>query len=80
MSSFDAIRGGRSAAFPRNNFTLQMSGAWYRCSTLNSPYDFYTSAYADLLLFVASIWGPMGPIVLDTLEACCELNFLVIRA
>ena len=79
VSSFDAIRGGRPAPSPRNNFALQMSGAWYHCSPLNSPYDFYTSAYADLLLFGANIWGPMGPTGLDAVEVCSESDFVANR-
>ncbi|EPT01301.1 hypothetical protein FOMPIDRAFT_1120913 [Fomitopsis schrenkii] len=66
VSSFDAIRAGRPAPCPRNNFTSRMSASWYRCSALNSPFDFYTSAYADLLLFVSSMWGPMGPTGIDS--------------
>lgn len=73
VSSFDAIRAGRPAPCPRNNFTSRMSASWYRCSALNSPFDFYTSAYADLLLFVSSMWGPMGPTGIDSRVRCLSL-------
>ncbi|KZT69157.1 hypothetical protein DAEQUDRAFT_765701 [Daedalea quercina L-15889] len=60
IDSSNSIQKGRPAMIHRNNFTYQMSGVWYRCSPLNSPYDIYCGAYADLMLFVSNLWGPIG--------------------
>ncbi|KZT70052.1 hypothetical protein DAEQUDRAFT_765076 [Daedalea quercina L-15889] len=63
--SSNSIQKGRPSMLNRNNFTALMSDVWYRCSPLNSPYDIYCSAYADLMLFVSNLWGPSGPMSLD---------------
>ncbi|KAH9932879.1 uncharacterized protein B0H18DRAFT_1115534 [Fomitopsis serialis] len=63
-----AIQKGQATMIQRNNFTAQMMDIWYKCSPLNSPYDVYCSAYADLMLFVSNLWGPMGHTSMNSQE------------
>lgn len=68
VDSSNAIQKGQPTWAQRNNFTSQMTNIWYRCSPLNSPYDIYCSAYADLMLFTSNIWGHTGPTSMNSQE------------
>ncbi|KAH9836167.1 uncharacterized protein C8Q71DRAFT_69459 [Rhodofomes roseus] len=68
VDASNAIQKGQPTWVQRNNFTSQMTDLWYRCSPLNSPYDIYCSAYADLMSFTSNVWGPTGPTSMNSQE------------
>ncbi|KAH9932880.1 uncharacterized protein B0H18DRAFT_984430 [Fomitopsis serialis] len=49
------IQRGKTPVKPRKDYVDQIFDIWYRCSSLNSPYDIYSAAYLDIMQLVSPL-------------------------